>query len=41
MKYFFWTSNKINVNDKKRNCETSLTGGVKENEGMLLFFLNL
>ena len=40
MKHFFCTSNKIHVNDKKRKCEISLTGVVKENGGILLLFLH-
>ena len=41
MKHFFWTSNKIYVNKKKRKCEISLTGGIKENGGLELFFPNV
>ena len=41
MKYLFCTSNKINVNNKDRKREISLTGGVKENGGILLLFLNM
>ena len=41
MKYSFCTSNKINVNNKHRKCEISLTGAVKEHGGILLVFLNM
>ena len=41
MKYFFCTSNKINVHNKDSTCEISVTGDVKENGGILLLFLNM
>ena len=41
MKYFFRTNNNIKGNNKKRKCEIFLTGGTKENGGILLLFLNM
>ena len=40
MNKFFCTSNNINVNNRKRNCEIFLTGGERENGGILFLFLN-
>ena len=41
MKHFFFTSNKINVNNKTRKCEISLTVFIKKNGGILVLFLNM
>ena len=41
MKYFFCTSNEINMNNEKRKCEIFLIGGEKENGDILLLFLNV
>ena len=38
---FFYTSNKINVNNDNDKIEISLTGGVMENRGILLVFLSI
>ena len=40
MNHLFCTNNNINVNNKQRICQISLTGCVKENGGILLLFLN-
>ena len=40
-KYFFCTFNKIDMSNKKRICEISLTGDIKENGGILLIFLHM
>ena len=41
MNYLFCTSNKINGNNENQKCEIFSTGGVKENGGILLVFLNM
>ena len=41
MKYFFCTTNKINMNNEKRKCDIPLKGGEKENGDILLLFLNV
>ena len=41
MKYFFCTSNKINVNNKHKKYEISLTYGIRKHGDILLLFLSM